>query len=239
MSVSDSHKRNGTMCATEAARVIRRFPLVVPERQFKCESPNAWSDERTERLKDMWAAGRSASQIASNLGGITRNAVIGKVHRLGLSGRVTISRMKSLQPRCTPAEYQRAKHRAQTRAATSQTAAKKRKAMLDNLFRSEPLPPAHEIDVPRIALMDLEPNHCRWPAGDPVQGFCGCNTVPGLSYCLDHARRSMATTQPKTNTNFNQRFFSSIEKQFKSDTARDRAVKEFTADPGTPLKVLS
>ena len=48
----------------------------------------SWTDERVETLKKMWAEGQSASQIAKELGGVTRNAVIGKVHRLGLSNRV-------------------------------------------------------------------------------------------------------------------------------------------------------
>jgi len=47
----------------------------------------SWSDERVEKLKKMWSEGQSASQIAKELGGVTRNAVIGKVHRLGLSNR--------------------------------------------------------------------------------------------------------------------------------------------------------
>src|SRR4026209_1467277 len=51
------------------------------------ENPMSWTDERVELLKKLWADGLSASQIAAELGGITRNAVIGKVHRLGLSGR--------------------------------------------------------------------------------------------------------------------------------------------------------
>ena len=52
----------------------------------------AWTDERVEELKKLWSEGLSASQIAKQLGGVTRNAVIGKVHRLGLSGRATPSR---------------------------------------------------------------------------------------------------------------------------------------------------
>ena len=48
----------------------------------------SWTDERVETLKSMWTEGKSASQIAKELGGVTRNAVIGKVHRLGLSNRV-------------------------------------------------------------------------------------------------------------------------------------------------------
>ena len=47
----------------------------------------SWTDERVETLKKMWSEGQSASQIAKELGGVTRNAVIGKVHRLGLSNR--------------------------------------------------------------------------------------------------------------------------------------------------------
>ena len=59
----------------------------------------AWTDERVETLKKLWAEGLSASQIANRLGGVTRNAVIGKVHRLGLSGRTTTSRAKAPRPR--------------------------------------------------------------------------------------------------------------------------------------------
>ncbi|HZA02511.1 MAG TPA: GcrA family cell cycle regulator, partial [Hyphomicrobiaceae bacterium] len=59
----------------------------------------AWTDERVELLKKLWSEGLSASQIAGRLGGVTRNAVIGKVHRLGLSGRATTSRMKTHRPR--------------------------------------------------------------------------------------------------------------------------------------------
>src|SRR6516164_9885922 len=59
----------------------------------------AWNDERVELLKKLWSDGLSASQIAGRLGGVTRNAVIGKVHRLGLSGRATSSRSSSPRPR--------------------------------------------------------------------------------------------------------------------------------------------
>jgi GcrA cell cycle regulator len=58
-----------------------------------------WTDERVERLKKLWADGLSASQIAGELGGITRNAVIGKVHRLGLSGRAKSSSSGTARPR--------------------------------------------------------------------------------------------------------------------------------------------
>ena len=59
----------------------------------------AWTDERVELLKKLWAEGLSASQIAGRLGSVTRNAVIGKVHRLGLSGRATTSRIPTAKNR--------------------------------------------------------------------------------------------------------------------------------------------
>ena len=59
----------------------------------------SWTEERVEKLKTLWAEGHSASQIANQLGGVTRNAVIGKVHRLGLSGRATPSRPVKRPPR--------------------------------------------------------------------------------------------------------------------------------------------
>ena len=67
----------------------------------------AWTEERVELLKKLWAEGLSASQIASRLGGVTRNAVIGKVHRLGLSGRATTTRMKTHRPRARMAAAKR------------------------------------------------------------------------------------------------------------------------------------
>ena len=77
-----------------------------------------WNDERVEQLKKLWSEGLSASQIASRLGGVTRNAVIGKVHRLGLSGRATTSRMKSHRPRPRAAAAAAAKRMAKSRFAT-------------------------------------------------------------------------------------------------------------------------
>ena len=59
----------------------------------------SWTDERVELLKKLWADGLSASQIAAELGGITRNAVIGKVHRLGLSGRAKSASSAAPRPR--------------------------------------------------------------------------------------------------------------------------------------------
>src|ERR1700674_351036 len=102
----------------------------------------SWTDERLELLKKLWSDGLSASQIAGRLGGVTRNAVIGKVHRLRLSGRATTSRMKS--------------HRARARNHTSRRLMKPRFANIGNpalrqlyLGDAEPYtPPAEELVIP-------------------------------------------------------------------------------------------
>ena len=102
----------------------------------------AWNDDRVELLKKLWADGLSASQIAGRLGGVTRNAVIGKVHRLGLSGRATTSRMKSHRPR---ARAQAAKRLMKPRFANVGNPA------LRNLYLgdTEPyVPPAEELVIP-------------------------------------------------------------------------------------------
>ena len=76
-----------------------------------------WTEERIETLKSLWAVGHSASEIAGRLGGITRNAVIGKVHRLGLAGRKTESRMRARrssarrQPPASPKSSRSARQR--------------------------------------------------------------------------------------------------------------------------------
>ena len=157
----------------------------------------AWNDERVELLKKLWADGLSASQIAGRLGGVTRNAVIGKVHRLGLSGRATTSRMKS--------------HRPRTRVQTAKRLAKPRFATMGNpalrqlyLGDTEPYtPPAEELVVPmaeRKYIQTLVDSSCRWPIGDPQHAdfhFCGKTKVNGLPYCEPHARRAFQPPQPR------------------------------------------
>ncbi|MEE8296678.1 MAG: GcrA family cell cycle regulator, partial [Hyphomicrobium sp.] len=148
----------------------------------------AWTDDRVDLLKKLWAEGLSASQIAGRLGSVTRNAVIGKVHRLGLSGRATTSRMKSHRPR----QRMAAKRLAKSRYATIGNPA------LRALYNAETnvyLPPTEELVIPvaeRKYIQTLTEVTCRWPIGDPQNTefhFCGKNKVPGLPYCEFHARR--------------------------------------------------
>ena len=157
----------------------------------------SWTDDRVELLKKLWGEGLSASQIAGRLGGVTRNAVIGKVHRLGLSGRATTTRIKSTRPR--------------TRTNTVKRISKPRFAQVGNpalrsLYQGEGEPftaPAEEIEIPlaeRKTLQDLMEDSCRWPIGDPQHAdfhFCNKNKVPGLPYCEHHCRRAFQPPQAR------------------------------------------
>jgi GcrA cell cycle regulator len=157
----------------------------------------SWTDERVELLKKLWSEGLSASQIAGRLGSVTRNAVIGKVHRLGLSGRATTSRMKT--------------HRPRARMANAKRAAKPRFAVAGNpavrgLFSGEGeayVPPAEEMIIPlaeRKTIQTLTECSCRWPIGDPQLAdfhFCGKTKVPALPYCEHHARRAFQPSVPR------------------------------------------
>ena len=156
-----------------------------------------WNDERVDLLKKLWSDGLSASQIAGRLGGVTRNAVIGKVHRLGLSGRATTSRMKSHRPR---ARSQASKRLMKPRFATLGNPALRQLYLGD----SEPYTPsAEELEIPlneRRSIQTLTEVSCRWPIGDPQQSdfhFCGRKKVLGLPYCEFHARRAFQPPQPR------------------------------------------
>ena len=145
-----------------------------------------WTDERVELLKRLWAEGLSASQIAAELGGITRNAVIGKVHRLGLSGRAKAP--ASAAPR-------QRKARPQPLVRVARPASRGNTA-LAHAYEYEPEPEPEVVDnvIPmgqRRSLLELTESTCRWPIGDPGSAdfyFCGGSTSPGAPYCGYHSR---------------------------------------------------
>lgn len=149
----------------------------------------SWTDERIERLKKLWSEGLSASQIAAELGGVTRNAVIGKVHRLHLSGRVKTS--------STTAQRSRKSVRPAARTAAPQRVVTQRGnlAVVQTLETEEVVVyrPAEEVVVPisrRISIMELREGTCRWPMGDPLDPdfvFCGGDCDVGKPYCTAHA----------------------------------------------------
>ena len=155
-----------------------------------------WTDERVELLKKLWAEGLSASQIAGRLGGVTRNAVIGKVHRLGLSGRATSSRSSSPRPRRTHVPRQ---HR-----ASSLMFGTRGNVALKPQFEAEeePMPaPLEELVIPlpeRASILTLKESMCRWPIGDPGEPdfhFCGRKKFGSLPYCEHHARMAYQPVQ--------------------------------------------
>lgn len=153
-----------------------------------------WTDERVTLLKKLWLEGHSAAQIAKQLGGgVTRNAVIGKVHRLGLAGRATPSR-----PAKRPA-------RAQTRprvASTSVITGPSRPRMPSAapiLHLVPPLEPLRREDGSVTTVLTLNDKVCKWPIGDPgteTFAFCGRGRCEG-PYCTEHARLAFQPQQSK------------------------------------------
>ena len=147
----------------------------------------SWTDERVETLKKLWADGLSASQIATELGGITRNAVIGKVHRLGLSGRAKSP--SSAAPR--PRKPRSASHMLRvSRSSMRGNTALAHAYELD--IEAEPEPIDNVIPLgQRRSLLELTEDTCRWPIGDPGTAdffFCGGAAVTSLPYCAYHSR---------------------------------------------------
>jgi len=146
-----------------------------------------WSDDRVELLKKLWEGGLSASQIAAELGNVTRNAVIGKVHRLGLSGRAkTPSSAAPRQRKARPAAQMMRVSRPVSRGNTA----------LAHAFdlEMEPDPIAFDNVVPmsqRLSLLELNEATCHWPIGDPASSefyFCGGKALNSLPYCAHHSR---------------------------------------------------
>ena len=159
----------------------------------------SWTDERVDLLKKLWSEGLSASQIAGRLGSVTRNAVIGKVHRLGLSGRATTSRMKTHRPRARLANTNK-------RAVVKQRFATLGNPAVRALYigDAEPyVPLVEELVIPlaeRKSIQTLTEVSCRWPIGDPQAAefhFCGKDKVTGLPYCEFHARRAFQPAMPR------------------------------------------
>ena len=145
-----------------------------------------WSSERIEQLRSLWHDGLSASQIATHLGGITRNAVIGKAHRLGLTGRPSPIKNRSVgvsRPR--PPRRPRVEHAPTPRAVAAPAVHQHRHV--------EPLPPVELEDMPGATILTLTDRICKWPIGDPRHPdfhFCGRASAEGLPYCTEHARRA-------------------------------------------------
>lgn len=132
----------------------------------------SWTDERVALLKQLWGEGKTAAQIAKELGnGVTRNAVIGKAHRLKLSGRVSPIQQNEKTPV----------------AKKEQTPQQPIKKIIAGNSNTKP----PKTSKNGVKLADLKEKMCRWPVGDPREAdfhFCGENAIPGLPYCETHAK---------------------------------------------------
>lgn len=152
-----------------------------------------WTDERVEMLRKLWSDGLSASQIAAQLGSVSRNAVIGKVHRLKLSGR---GRTTSAAPRVKKAAPP-AQGRIVKTQVTRVVAATSGANALKIAFDAQPVMrqrPSENVVVPiqrKLMLVQLTERTCKWPNGDPMSedfNFCGADTATAGPYCGHHAR---------------------------------------------------
>lgn len=136
----------------------------------------AWTDDRVEKLRELWDKGLSASQIAKELAeGVTRNAVIGKAHRMGLASRPS------------PVKADPAKRAAATSKKKAAPTNKKEKV------KSTP-------SSGKVTILDLTESMCKWPIGHPGEPnfhFCGKPSQPTFPYCAAHCVEAYQVQQPR------------------------------------------
>ena len=140
----------------------------------------SWTEEKVNNLKDLWGKGQTASQIAAIIGGVSRNAVIGKAHRLNLSAKIKTRSSISQN----------------TVNTNSQNNTEFKKGSRKNRFRSLLLDKNFEA-AKNLQLEDLNENTCKYMEGHPDEkdsSFCGRKTVEKFSYCPLHL---MIVFQPK------------------------------------------
>lgn len=163
-----------------------------------------WTDERVEKLKKLWSEGLSASQIAAQLGGVSRNAVIGKVHRLSLPGRAkaggtpTANRVK--RPASAPRPQSFAP-RVATRTVARPVGATAIREDVAFEYDEQPVTRFNtNVVVPmsrNLELTELTERTCKWPNGDPLKDdfhFCGNESPDNSPYCAYHQRLAYQPT---------------------------------------------
>lgn len=160
-----------------------------------------WTADRRERCFAMWKDGSSATQIAQDLGGVTRNAVLGLVHRAGKAERHTASKPAKVAKVLKPAAP-RIPRPVTVKLAGNAT------VFHEPAVARPPraaAPPLEQVTADALLLRDLGPQMCRWGLNDPGRGrmdealFCAAATGEGEVYCARHASRSIRPPeqQPK------------------------------------------
>ena len=151
----------------------------------------AWTEERIDQLKALVADRLSASQIAEQLGsGLSRNAVIGKAHRMGLCLRtpaecLAYPRVSLAKPAKLAKPPQRMMAKLRPRPARTPLWVSRREAAAKS--EPKPLPRSPIPGTPlHLPLLALKAHHCRWPYGDGPFTFCGCTHIEGSPYCESH-----------------------------------------------------
>ena len=132
----------------------------------------SWTEEKVAKLKELWGKGNTASQIAEIIGGISRNAVIGKAHRLNLSAKIktrSVASNKNIENNLEEKDFKSRKGR-------------------KSRFRSLLIEKDFEPENPK-QLEELDENSCKWPIGHPDEKsfyFCGRSSLKDFSYCKLH-----------------------------------------------------
>ena len=132
----------------------------------------SWNEEKVNKLKELWGKGSTASQIAEIIGGISRNAVIGKAHRLNLSSKIKTRNASSSQNFNNNLEESNSKRRQEKKSK----------------FKSLLIEKDFEPENPK-KLEELDEGSCKWPVGHPEEKlfyFCGRSSLKDFSYCKLH-----------------------------------------------------